>query len=342
MSERRIITVGASAGGVTALKLLVEHLPEDLPAAICIVLHVPSGHQSRLPEILNRARTMPAAHAADGERVQQGRIYIAPPDNQLMVEDGFVRVVRGPRENRQRPAIDPLFRSAARAYGSRAIGVILTGALDDGTAGLREIKERGGIAIVQDPEEAETDSMPRSALAHVDVDFCLPIIAIARQLVELMRLPPPMPQPEPASPVLDFEIRAGEMDPDVLSSDTRPGRLSALTCPECHGPLWEIDEGILVRYRCRVGHAFSTQTMLVEQAQAVERALWVSLRALEENATLARRLAKRSLERNAAHSAQRFTERAEFIESQADTLRTALQGWELPSETLLDEPTEDT
>jgi two-component system chemotaxis response regulator CheB len=334
--------MGASAGGVTALKALVDRLPDDLPAAICVVLHVPAGHPSRLPEILNRARTLPAAHAADGERIRAGRIYVAPPDNQLLVSDGFLRVVRGPRENRQRPAIDPLFRSAAQSYGPRAIGVILTGALDDGTIGLKEIKKLGGIAIVQDPNEAETDSMPRSAMEHVNVDFCLPLASIATKLVELAREPlPPMPSAEPPA-TLEFEIEADALLPSALADDAdRPGRLSGLTCPECHGPLWEIDDGELTRYRCRVGHAFSQQTMMIEQALAVERALWSGLRALEENATLARRLAKRAADQNAMHSAQRFTERAQEIESQAETLRNTLQSWELPSEAMLEEPAEE-
>lgn len=342
MPEYRVIVIGASAGGVAALKTLVEHLPEDLPAAIGIVLHVPAGHPSKLPEILNRARTLPAAHAADGERIQPGRIYVAPPDHQLLVSDGFLRVVRGPRENRQRPAIDPLFRSAAASYGPRAVGVVLTGALDDGTIGLKEIKQQGGIALVQDPQEAETDSMPRSAMEHVQVDFCLPLASLAAKLVELVRQPlPAMPSGEPPQR-LEFEIEADELLLSALADDAkRPGKLSGLTCPECHGPLWEIDDGELVRYRCRVGHAFSEQTMIIEQALAVERALWSGLRALEENATLARRLAKRAADQKAMHSAQRFIARAEEIESQAETLRHTLQSWELPSEAMLDEPVEE-
>lgn len=341
MSDLRIVTIGASAGGVQALKSLVDCLPEDLPAAVCVVLHVPSGHPSRLPEILNRSRRLPAAHAADGERIQAGRIYVAPPDHQLLVADGFLRVVRGPRENRQRPAVDPLFRSAARSYGPQVIGVILSGALDDGTAGLKDVKARGGIAIVQDPQEAETDSMPRSALLHVQVDHCLPIAGIARRIVELLAQPVFREPVEPPSAQLEFEIEADALETAALADDApRPGRLSALTCPECHGPLWEIDDGQLVRYRCRVGHAFSSQTMVVEQSQAVERALWMGLRALEESATLTRRLAKRAAEQKAMHSAQRFNERAEYIEAQADVLRTTLQSWELPAAELLDETEE--
>ncbi len=204
MSELRIVAIGASAGGVSALRAITDRLPLDLPAAICVVLHVPAGHHSRLPEILNYARRLPAAHAADGERIQPGRIYVAPPDNQLLIGDNFLRVLRGPRENRQRPAIDPLFRSAARAHGSRVIGVVLSGALDDGTAGLREIKGRGGLAIVQDPDEAETDGMPRSAMEHVQVDYCLPMSEIATQIVELVRQPPPPQTGEPPSARLEF------------------------------------------------------------------------------------------------------------------------------------------
>jgi two-component system chemotaxis response regulator CheB len=342
MPDHRVVVIGASAGGVSALKTLVELLPEDFPAAICVVLHVPAGHPSKLPEIMNRARTLPAAHAADGERIRAGRIYVAPPDHQLLVSDGFLRVVRGPRENRQRPAIDPLFRSAAGAYGPRAIGVILTGALDDGTIGLKEIKRQGGIALVQDPKEAETDSMPRSAMEHVQVDFCLPLASLATMLVELVRQPlPAMPTGQPPQR-LEFEVEADEFLPSALADDARrPGKLSGLTCPECHGPLWEIEDGELIRYRCRVGHAYSQQTIMIEQALAVERALWSGLRALEENATLSRRLAKRAADQHAMHSAQRFTERAEEIESQAETLRHTLQSWELPSEAILDDPVEE-
>jgi two-component system chemotaxis response regulator CheB len=335
MSEPRIVAIGASAGGVSALRAIVERLPLDLPAALCVVLHVPAGHHSRLPEILNYARRLPAAHAADGERIQHGRIYVAPPDHQLLIGRDFLRVVRGPRENRQRPAIDPLFRSAARAHGSRVVGIVLSGALDDGTAGLREIKARGGLALVQDPDEAENDSMPRSAMEHVRVDFCLPIGEMAAKIVELVRQPPPPQTGEPPSRRLELEVGLELLETEALESDLRPGKLSTFTCPECHGPLWELDEGDVIRYRCRVGHGFSSQTMLIEQAQSVERALWVGLRALEENAALARRLATRAREQRSHYSAQRFADRADQIEAHAETLRSTLQAWELPPDTLL-------
>ncbi len=339
-SAPRLVVIGASAGGVSAIKAIVDRLPADLPAAVCVVVHVPAGHRSHLPEILNRARRLPAAHAADGERIQQSRIYVAPPDHHLLIDGEFLRVVRGPRENRQRPAIDPLFRSAARAHGSRVIGVILTGALDDGTAGLQEIKMRHGIALVQDPDTAETDSMPRSALEHVDVDACLPLAAIGDRLVQLVTEESPQPQGEESTAVdarLEFEEAAASLDSEALESDVRPGRLSSFTCPECHGPLWEVENGDLVRYRCRVGHAFSARTLVIEQAQAVERALWIGLRSLEENAALLRRLANRAQAHQSHHSAHRFQERADEIEANAEAIRSTLAVWELPDETLLKE-----
>jgi two-component system, chemotaxis family, protein-glutamate methylesterase/glutaminase len=200
--------VGASAGGVAALKTLVSELPETLAAAVFIVLHVPAGSVSRLPEILNHAKRLPAAHAANGERIRGGRIYIAPPDHHLLIDGAYVRVMRGPKENRQRPAIDPLFRSAAMSHAGRVIGVVLTGALDDGTAGLAAIKDAGGIAIVQDPDDADTPDMPRSALAHVDVDFCLPLRAIAAHLTDLVQSPvPPSAPSEPAHGTARIALR---------------------------------------------------------------------------------------------------------------------------------------
>ncbi len=182
-----VIVVGASAGGVEALRGLVGSLPIDLPAAVFLVLHIPAQSPSLLPEILSRSGPLRALHPTNGEVIQHGLIYVAPPDHHLLLEDGFVRVVRGPRENRHRPAIDPLFRSAARAYGSRVVGVILTGSLDDGTAGLLAIKRRGGVAIVQDPDDALYSSMPRSALAHVDVDHVLVLSEIGPVLARLTR-----------------------------------------------------------------------------------------------------------------------------------------------------------
>src|SRR5688500_11634716 len=177
-----ILVIGGSAGGVEALIRIAGQLPRDLPAAVFVALHFPVYSTSMLPRILERAGDLPAAHASDGARIEPGRIYVAPPDRHLIVLRQSVHVVRGPRENGHRPAIDPMFRSAAIAHGNRVVGVVLTGNLDDGTAGLLAIKRRGGIAIVQNPTEALFPSMPASALEHVDVDFVLPLSAIGDQL----------------------------------------------------------------------------------------------------------------------------------------------------------------
>src|SRR5690348_4386832 len=221
-----IIVVGASTGGVEALAQLASDLPETLPAAVFVVLHLPPQAPSHLPQILARYGPLPASQPRDGEPIHHGRIYVAPPDFHLMVERGRVRVVRGPRENRHRPAIDPLFRTAALAYGPRVIGVILTGALDDGTAGLYAVKQRGGVAVVQDPRDALIDSMPRNALEYVAVYHCLPLREIAAPLTRLAHKPAP-PEKKPASAQILVEAAIDEAKETTMGEDNPIGTLSA-------------------------------------------------------------------------------------------------------------------
>jgi two-component system chemotaxis response regulator CheB len=251
---RRVIVVGASAGGVEALSQLVSRLPRDLPAAVLVVLHIPANAVSVMPGILRRAGQLPAVHAATREPLREGIIYIAPPDRHMLVRRGSVVTTFGPRENGHRPAVDPLFRSAADSYGKDVIGVLLTGNLDDGTAGLAAIKESGGLAIVQDPEDAVYPGMPTSAIENVKVDRVLPLEEIAPALLEFLDdAPPAMPPRRDIESMIDLEIRKTEMDPSI-GIDEEVGRPSGYTCPECHGGLWEIDEGSLVRYRpCLLG-----------------------------------------------------------------------------------------
>jgi|SRR5882724_1676203 len=189
MPGHEIIVVGASAGGVEALMKLVHGLSRNLAASVFIVLHLPAQGSSVLPSILKHAGILNAQHPIDQQKIEMGNIYVAPPDHHLLIEQGLIRVVRGPKENRHRPAIDALFRSAAIAYGAQVVGVVLTGALDDGTAGLLAIKQRNGIAIVQDPNDAIYPDMPRSALKHVAVDYCVPIAEIGPLLVRLVNEP---------------------------------------------------------------------------------------------------------------------------------------------------------
>jgi len=306
-----LIVIGASAGGVEALTLLVKQLPSDLNAAVIIVLHVPSNGTSVLPHILNRAGNLPASHAHDGEVIIPGRIYIAPPNYHLVVKPGYLRLTRGPKENGHRPAIDPTFRTAARAYGQRVVAVILTGTLDDGTAGLVAVKMRGGVAVVQDPEDAMYSGMPRSAIENVeDIDYILPLSDIPSTLVALADTPVQAELEKPVTKELEMECDITELDMKAVENENRPGKPSAFACPDCGGNLWEIHDGNLLRFRCRTGHAYSAKTLLTEQSDSVEEALWIAFRALEEKASLTERLAARMNEYNQTLSAERLTQQA--------------------------------
>src|SRR5215204_3532725 len=306
MPKHDVIVIGASTGGVEALTRVVADIPRDVRASILVVLHISRG-RSLLPEILTRAGRLPAAHPTDGEPLQYGRIYVAPPDHHVLVEDGAVRVVHSASENGVRPAVDPLFRSAARAYGPRVLGVVLTGALDDGAAGIVAVKEGGGITIVQDPEEALSPGMPRASINTGRVDHVLPlrdIPLLLSALVEEDATAPPGLRPS-------SHLRALEPDlatpPLAVNPEDRPGRPSVFSCPECHGVLWEVDEGGLLRFRCRVGHVYSPDSMMAAQTDEVDRALWTALRTLEERAALSYRLAERGRDRNQPWVDQAFT-----------------------------------
>ncbi|MCC7206462.1 MAG: chemotaxis protein CheB [Anaerolineae bacterium] len=324
MAYHDIVVVGASAGGVEALSQFVQELPSDLQAAVLVVLHVSPHGTSYLPSILSRAGALPATHPTDGQPVEKGNIYIAPPDHHMLVRDGHIALARGPRENGHRPAVDPLFRSAARAYGPRVIGIILSGTLDDGTAGLMAVKLRGGIAVVQDPESAAYPGMPRSALENVQVDHVVPLNHIA-SLVARYAVPNPgniasTSLPAPPEPTISGDA---ELEANVLDDDKR-GQPSVFACPECGGALWEINEGGLVRFRCRTGHAFSAQTLLAEQVESLEEALWVALRALEEQSELASRLAERALQHGHRHGRAHFLRQAQEAKERAAVIRRVL------------------
>lgn len=320
---RDIVAIGASAGGVEALMRVFAGLPADLPAAVVVVLHVSPSATSALPEILSRAGPLPATHARHGEPIEPGRVYVAPPNHHLLVGDGHLRLSVGPRENRQRPAIDPLFRSAAHAYGRRVVGVVLSGSLDDGTAGLVAIRSRGGAAIVQDPADALFGPMPRSALAAVTADAILPASGIGAELARLVSRPVADDEP-PMTRDLDLEARFAEAEPSLLGGEEHPGTPSGLACPECGGSLWELRDAELLRYRCRVGHAFSIGSLQEEQAEQLEEALWIALRNLEEQASLARRLSGNATARGLAQAAARFNDKERNAIRRANLVRGVL------------------
>jgi two-component system, chemotaxis family, protein-glutamate methylesterase/glutaminase len=317
---RDVIVVGASAGGVEALRHFVAALPPELPASLFVVLHVPATGTSVLPAILSRAGRLPATAAEDGERHERGHIYAAPPDRHMLLDDGRIRLTSGPRENGHRPAIDPLFRSASRAYGPRVIGVVLSGSLDDGAAGLRFVKDHGGLVLVQDPSEALYSAMPTNAIAATDPDLVAPAAEIARVVCDWLEVP------------LDFEQRQPEEEAAVDAVDAEAEeQVPALTCPECGGAMIEREEGNLIRFACRVGHTFSPDSLVTEQSKALEAALWSALRSLEERADLFRRLSRRYT--GNARMLSRFEERAGAADKHAVVVREAV-------ERLGDEPAE--
>jgi two-component system chemotaxis response regulator CheB len=313
---RDIVVVGASAGGVEALDHVVAGLPPELPAAIFVVLHLSAGGRSVLPAILSRAGPLPASVPKDGMRPERGHIYVAPPDRHLLLVGRRVRVTGGPRENGHRPAVDPLFRSAARSYGPRVVALVLSGNLDDGAAGARLVKDRGGVVVVQDPADALYPDMPSSAAAMVDVDAVAPAREVPDLLCRLLEEPVEPRAQYSAGPEIDEDedLAAAE-----LALDGQPTELS---CPECGGPLWERSEGPLVRFACRVGHVFSPESLIAEHGQGLERALWSAQRSLEERADLYRRMARRARERPLLQ--KRFLDRSASAEQHAAALQDAI------------------
>ncbi|MGG6242225.1 chemotaxis protein CheB [Nodosilinea sp. AN01ver1] len=342
MASHCIVVIGASAGGVEALARLIELLPPNLNAAIFVTIHFPPYGVSFLPDILNRLDTLPAAHPQNGEAIQPGRVYIAPPDYHLLVHADTVELSRGPKENGHRPAVDPMFRSAAKAYGARVIGVVLTGMLDDGTSGFSAIKAEGGLALVQDPAEAMFRSMPESAIANVAVDRVLPLADLAKEIAFLTTRTPDASAMTSEQPRFEDEIVADEKA--AAEQGERSNAASPLTCPDCGGVLWELREGNLLRYRCHVGHAYSLDSLVAEQADDLERALWTAVRAIEERAALSRRLETYAREQNRPKSAEQFAKRAADAEQNVELVRQIilrqqemrLQGGNLSSDQVSD------
>ena len=303
MAERDIVVIGASAGGVEALKKVVQGLSPDIQASFFVVLHFPPFQKSHLPEILSKVGVFPANHPRNGDSIQPGRIYVAPPDQHLLVKDGRIELWRGPKENYVRPALNPLFRTAAETYGPRVIGVVLTGLLDDGTAGLIEIKKRGGITVVQDPDEALFSSMPSNALKRDHVDYSVKLSEMAELLASLVR-----------------GSHVKQTIEDTVNANN-PYTLTGLTCPECRGPLSEHEDGTLTELRCRVGHLYSLESAVAAHADTQERTLWSAVVALEEGASLFRKAAAQS----EGSQAERLIRQAEIRQGKAKIIRGMLE-----------------
>jgi two-component system chemotaxis response regulator CheB len=322
-ARRDLVVVGASAGGVEVLSKVVRDLPPDLPAAVCIVLHISPGSPSMLAHILGRAGKLPCRPARDGEHLRDGVILVAPPDRHLVIEDSRARLTTGPRENGHRPAIDVLFRSAAAALDSRVVGVVLSGTRDDGSAGLAVIKAAGGATIVQDPRDATYAGMPASAIANVAVDAVVPAALVGSTIAAMV-----MGDPPPVGRSGDGGSETGR-GPDPRHDrhrDPPEGEQVVAVCPDCGGVLTERTEAGVLQWECRVGHRYSPETLIDAQADDVEGALWAGIRALADRGALLQRMAQQAEKRGQSRSARRFRRQSQSASEQAEIVRQAVAG----------------
>jgi two-component system chemotaxis response regulator CheB len=323
----KLILIGASAGGVRALTTLTSALPPDLPATVLIVMHI-GARRSLLPEILQKLCRLPVRHAEDYAPLLPGEVLIAPPDQHLTVEnhDGVARarLWHGPKENHTRPAIDPLFRSAAAAFDGHIIATILTGYLDDGTSGLHAVKACGGRAVVQDPQDAQVPDMPASALSYVEVDYVLPLLEIGPMLTSLAEGPPApegqAPQP-PTWVTVENRCVRGEAGMEELRLIGTP---SSYTCPECTGTLWKVDDVRPPRFRCHTGHSFTARALSELQSDSVEAALWSSLRALQEKLRMEQEMLEEASGRHDREAEARHRRQIAAVQANIDTLTNLL------------------
>ena len=322
MGNRDILVIGGSAGATAPLKAILGGFPPDLPAAVFVVLHIPARSTGILALVASAAGPLPVHEAANGLKVAPGNVYLASPDRHLILVDGTMRLGHGPRENMARPAIDPLFRSAAAAYGPRVIGLVLSGFLSDGASGLHAIKRCGGVALVQDPDDAVADEMPRRALEATVADLVVPSARLGDVLSDLVRQPAGPTVPIPPEVLLEIDIAAGErIDSPRLATIADP---AALTCPACGGVLSKIRVGHPLRFRCQVGHAYTADILGKEQEGSIDEALRVALRIIEERAELVQRMANDGRQSGRVAVAAMLDERAKEYRGHAETLRDAV------------------
>lgn len=329
MSNRDIIVIGGSAGATAALQQILGRFPLDLPAAVFVVLHIPAQGIGILSTVASAAGKLPVRQARDGMVIENGNIYLAAPDHHLLIHDNHVRLGRGPRENMARPAIDPLFRSAALQFGPRVIGVILSGFLSDGAAGLNAIKRCGGITLVQDPRDAISNEMPLRALEETTVDLCVSGARMGDVLADLARESPGAVLPTPPELRLEVEIAAGErLGTERLTGIAEP---AALTCPSCGGVLSAMKGDHPLRFRCQVGHAYTADALAKSQEGRVDEALRVALRIIEERAELVHRMAIDARQSGRAAVAEMYAARSVEYREYADMIRrVVLQSLDAP------------
>jgi two-component system chemotaxis response regulator CheB len=338
MTIERIVVAGASAGGVESLIAFTASLPADFHAAIFIVMHVSPNYVSKLPDILARKCPLPVCHPEDGEKFKPGHIYVAPPDHHLLIEGDRVIVTRGPKENRNRPSVDALFRSAAYYYREKVIGIVLSGALDDGTSGLWNIKRMGGIAITQELGECMVDSMPASAMQHVEIDHMVPASGMGLLLDRLVRegIRTKPAGSEKAHQAMGMEVSIATEGDAFEKGIMDVGKLSPFACPECHGVLVEIKEGGRSRFRCHTGHAYSSSALVSEITESVDNSYWKAMRGLEEAAMLLEKAGLELRDERQIAAAEHFRAQAKMARDQALKLReTVLSSQQYSGDSLL-------
>lgn len=319
-----IVVIGTSAGGLKALSAVLSPLPAGFGAAIFIVQHLAADKKSYLPKLLGDVTVLPVSSPADGEAFQAGHVYVAAPDHHLLVNEESVRVLRGPQENRFRPSIDALFRSAARAHGSRVIGMVMTGYLDDGTVGLQTIKMRGGITVVQDPTEAEYPSMPKSALRYVVIDHAVRIAQAGTLLIRLVAQPAAGQHSFPTTPAIEIESNIAEQvmnTKEFLENVEQIGSRTTYSCPDCSGAIWQIGDEEPLKLRCHVGHSFTGEVFSAEQSHKIESALWSAIRVMEEKVTFSRQLAVRKRAQDLPAEAKAYESEAELLDQEVTKVR---------------------
>jgi two-component system chemotaxis response regulator CheB len=326
MLMQKLIVIGGSAGALEALLTILGGLPAELPAAVLVVMHLPPHSKSRLPEILSRAGPLPAALARDGDLLQRGRVYVAPPDFHLLVRRDHLELGRGPRENHARPSIDPCLRTAARHYGPNLMAVVLSGTQDDGTLGLMAVRARGGVCVVQDPDDAVFSSMPTNAIEAGVADQVLPAADIARMIVTFAK------ESKQTAGVRPMKSEV-ELAPDIIAQDiadqengNRHGMTATFTCPDCGGVLWQVNEGKVYHFFCHLGHSFGPNALLALQTEELEAALWTAVRALREKTMLLRQMANHAREAGNVALAERLSEQASGDEASLQLIRDSLLG----------------
>ena len=324
--RRDIVVIGASTGGVAALMELAKALPADFPAPVFVVMHMPPDSPSGLPQLLSSVSALQVRHPQNGEVVEAGVIYVARPDHHLLLEDNRVLVTRGPKENRFRPSVDALFRSAAYTYGPRVVGVVLTGYLDDGTSGLWSVQRLGGVAVVQEPGDAEQPSMPTNALEFVAADHVLPLAQLGALLVRLTqeRAPAKIRLPAAELDLLKVELTIAKQGGGFELGIIEKGKLTPFTCPDCHGALTQLIEGKLIRYRCHTGHAYTVSSLLSEVTDSVESMLYSAMRGLEETKMLLHNLGMHFTETQQAKVAELFFRKADQTGQQARVVHQSI------------------